>query len=54
MHLDSAQDAPDFERLRDRSLTTAVIGASVGALWDLSVKTKIVLFDRQKGTAVYP
>jgi hypothetical protein len=38
--------------LRTTALTTAAIGAGVGALWDLSVKQKVVLYDRSRGTAM--
>jgi hypothetical protein len=38
--------------LRTTALTTAAIGAGVGVLWDLSVKQKLVLYDRPRGTAV--
>lgn len=38
--------------LRTTALTTAAIGAGVGALWDLSVKQKVVLYDRLRGTAL--
>ena len=38
--------------LRTTALTTAAIGAGVGMLWDLSVKQKVVLYDRPKRTAL--
>jgi hypothetical protein len=38
--------------LRTTALTTAAIGAGVGALWDLSVKQKLVLYARPRGTTV--
>jgi hypothetical protein len=38
--------------LRTTALTTAAIGAGVGALWDLSLKQKVVLYDRSRETGV--
>ena len=38
--------------LRTTALTTAVIGAGVGALWDLSVKQRIAVYNRPRGMAV--
>lgn len=38
--------------LRTTALTTAAIGAGIGVLWDLSLKQKVVLYDRSRGTGV--
>jgi hypothetical protein len=40
--------------LRTTALTTAAVGAGIGALWDRSVKKKIVLYDRPAKIHISP